>query len=106
MRPEANAERPTLHVRHLRRDRRPDAAAADAGALQPAASDLLPEDFCILGVARNGMTADELRDSLMKGLKKFATREVDDEHRAASCSAACSCVEARSERSAPTLRRR
>jgi len=43
-----------------------------------AASDLLPDNFCLVGVARKGMTADKLRDSLMKGLKQFATRPVDD----------------------------
>ncbi len=37
-----------------------------------AASDLLPDRFCLVGVARNGMTADRLRDSLMKGLRQFA----------------------------------
>jgi glucose-6-phosphate 1-dehydrogenase len=43
-----------------------------------AASDLLPDNFCLVGVARKGMSADKLRDSLMKGLKQFATRPVDD----------------------------
>ena len=43
-----------------------------------AASDLLPDRFCLVGVARRGMTADKLRDSLMKGLRQFATRPVDD----------------------------
>jgi glucose-6-phosphate 1-dehydrogenase len=43
-----------------------------------AASDLLPDKFCLVGVARKGMTSDRLRDSLMKGLSQFATREVDD----------------------------
>src|SRR5438445_7230400 len=43
-----------------------------------AASDLLPDRFCLAGVARKGMTSDELRDSLMKGLRQFATRPVDD----------------------------
>ena len=39
-----------------------------------AASDLLPDRFCLVGVARKGMTSDRLRDSLMKGLRQFATR--------------------------------
>ena len=43
-----------------------------------AASDLLPDKFCLVGVARKGMTGDKLRDSLMKGLREFATRPVDD----------------------------
>ena len=43
-----------------------------------AASDLLPDRFCLVGVARKGMTSDKLRDSLMKGLREFATRPVDD----------------------------
>ena len=43
-----------------------------------AATDLLPENFCVVGVARKGMSSDELRDSLMKGLRQFATRKVDD----------------------------
>src|SRR4051812_7528768 len=42
-----------------------------------AAADLLPEKFCIVGVARKGMTSDELRDSLTKGLHQYATRAVD-----------------------------
>jgi glucose-6-phosphate 1-dehydrogenase len=43
-----------------------------------AASDLLPDRFCVVGVARKGMSDDDLRDSLMKGLRQFATRPVDD----------------------------
>jgi glucose-6-phosphate 1-dehydrogenase len=43
-----------------------------------AAADLLPEKFCVIGVARKGMTSDGLRDSLMKGLHQYATRQVDD----------------------------
>ncbi len=43
-----------------------------------AASDLLPDKFCLVGVARKGMSSDKLRDSLMKGLREFATRPVDD----------------------------
>ena len=44
-----------------------------------AASNLLPEKFCIVGVARRAMSNDDLRASLTKGLKQFATRSVDDE---------------------------
>ena len=43
-----------------------------------AAADLLPEKFCVVGIARKGMTSDELRDSLIKGLHQYATRAVDD----------------------------
>jgi glucose-6-phosphate 1-dehydrogenase len=43
-----------------------------------AANDLLPDRFCIVGVARNGMTNDDLRESLLKGLRKYATRPADD----------------------------
>src|SRR5271155_999611 len=43
-----------------------------------AATDLLPENFCLVGIARKAMSNDELADSLMKGLREFATRPVDD----------------------------
>ena len=43
-----------------------------------AAADLLPEKFCVVGIARKGMASDGLRDSLMKGLHQYATRQVDD----------------------------
>jgi glucose-6-phosphate 1-dehydrogenase len=43
-----------------------------------AANDLLPEKFCVVGIARKGVGSDALRDDLMKGLRKFATRDVDD----------------------------
>ncbi|MGA2055527.1 MAG: glucose-6-phosphate dehydrogenase [Bradyrhizobium sp.] len=43
-----------------------------------AAADLLPEKFCVVGVARNGMSNDEMRESLLKGLKQYKTRPVDD----------------------------
>ena len=44
-----------------------------------AAEHLLPEKFCVVGVARKGQSDDELRDSLMKGLRQFATRPIDDD---------------------------
>ena len=44
-----------------------------------AASNLLPENFCVAGVARKGVSGNALRNSLMDGLRKFATRPVDDE---------------------------
>jgi glucose-6-phosphate 1-dehydrogenase len=43
-----------------------------------AAADLLPDKFCVVGVARKGMSSEELRDSLLKGLRQFATRPVDE----------------------------
>src|SRR6202034_1840551 len=43
-----------------------------------AATDLLPEKFCVVGIARKAMSSDDVRDSLMKGLRQFATRPVDD----------------------------
>jgi len=43
-----------------------------------AATDLLPDKFCVVGIARKGMSNDGLHDSLMKGLRQFATRPVDD----------------------------
>src|ERR1700709_2424658 len=43
-----------------------------------AANDLLPDDFCIVGIARNAMSSEQLTESLTKGLHEFATRKVDD----------------------------
>jgi glucose-6-phosphate 1-dehydrogenase len=43
-----------------------------------AANDLLPENFCIVGIARKGMSSEGLTESLTKGLYQFATRKVDD----------------------------
>jgi glucose-6-phosphate 1-dehydrogenase len=43
-----------------------------------AAAELLPDRFCVVGVARKGTSSDGLRDSLMKGLQEFATRPVED----------------------------
>src|SRR5215470_10367211 len=43
-----------------------------------AAGNLLPENFCVVGVARKGMSSAELSQSLMKGLHEFATRKVDE----------------------------
>ena len=43
-----------------------------------AATGLLPDKFCVVGIARKGTSNDALRDSLMKGLRTFATRPVDD----------------------------
>ena len=58
-----------------------------------AATNLLPDHFCIVGITRDAMADDELRDSLMKGLKEFATRKVDDAL-AEKLLASVSCIEA------------
>ena len=34
-----------------------------------AAADLLPEKFCVVGIARKGMSNDDMRESLLKGLQ-------------------------------------
>jgi glucose-6-phosphate 1-dehydrogenase len=43
-----------------------------------AATGLLPDNFCVVGIARKAMPSEALRDSLMKGLHEFATRAVDE----------------------------
>jgi glucose-6-phosphate 1-dehydrogenase len=43
-----------------------------------AAADLLPEKFCVVGVARNGMSNDDMRESLLKGLRQYKARPVDE----------------------------
>jgi glucose-6-phosphate 1-dehydrogenase len=43
-----------------------------------AAGQLLPENFCLVGVARKGMSSAQLTESLMKGLRQYATRKIDD----------------------------
>jgi glucose-6-phosphate 1-dehydrogenase len=43
-----------------------------------AASDLLPDKFCVVGIARKGTSSDELRESLLRGLHQFKTQPVDD----------------------------
>jgi glucose-6-phosphate 1-dehydrogenase len=58
-----------------------------------AANDLLPDNFCIVGIARKGMSSKELTDSLTKGLHQFATRKVDDAL-ARSLLACVTCIEA------------
>jgi glucose-6-phosphate 1-dehydrogenase len=44
-----------------------------------AAGNLLPDKFCIVGIARKGMTSEKLRVNLLEGLRKYATRPVEDE---------------------------
>jgi glucose-6-phosphate 1-dehydrogenase len=58
-----------------------------------AALGLLPDRFCVVGVARKAMSNDDLRESLMKGLREFATRPVEDKiaKRLLEC---VSCIEA------------
>ena len=43
-----------------------------------AAGNLLPDKFCVVGIVRKGMSSEQLSDSLMQGLRKFATRPVDE----------------------------
>ncbi|HZC98426.1 MAG TPA: glucose-6-phosphate dehydrogenase, partial [Bradyrhizobium sp.] len=43
-----------------------------------AANDLLPDNFCIVGIARQQMSGEELTESLTKALYQYATRKVDD----------------------------
>lgn len=58
-----------------------------------AESDLLPEPFCIVGVVRKQMSDHDLRQSLMEGLKRHATRPVktDIAEKVLNC---LTCVEA------------
>src|ERR1700739_3288512 len=42
------------------------------------AGNLLPDDFCVVGIARKGMTSAQLSESLRKGLHQFSARKVDD----------------------------
>jgi glucose-6-phosphate 1-dehydrogenase len=58
-----------------------------------AESKLLPEKFCVVGIARKGMSSDALREDMLKGLKKFATRPVDDEI-ASELLSCLTCIEA------------
>src|ERR1700677_20768 len=43
-----------------------------------AASDLLPDAFALIGVARSESSNEAFRDDLAKSLPKFATRKADD----------------------------
>jgi len=54
---------------------------------------LLPDNFCVVGVARKGMTSAQLTESLMKGLHQFATRKIDEEL-AKKLFACVTCIEA------------
>ncbi len=72
-----------------------------------AATNLLPDHFCIVGIARDAMADDELRESLMKGLREFATRKVDDAL-AEKLLASVSCIQAdpKDQKSFDTLKTR
>jgi glucose-6-phosphate 1-dehydrogenase len=58
-----------------------------------AAGNLLPENFCLVGVARKGMSSAQLTESLMKGLRQYATRKIDDAV-AKQLFACVTCIEA------------
>ena len=42
------------------------------------AGNLLPDNFCVVGVARKGMTSEALSESLLEGLHQFSARKIDD----------------------------
>jgi glucose-6-phosphate 1-dehydrogenase len=42
-----------------------------------AESDLLPEEFAVVGVARTGMTTDEFRQKMSREIREFATGQVE-----------------------------
>src|SRR3569832_496173 len=44
-----------------------------------AASNLLPDRFCIVGITRRDASSEKLREDLLAGLRKYATRHIDDE---------------------------
>ena len=43
-----------------------------------AVNNLLPDNFCVVGIARKAMSNEDLRDSLLTGLRQFATQKVDE----------------------------
>jgi glucose-6-phosphate 1-dehydrogenase len=43
-----------------------------------AAGNLLPDNFCVVGIVRKAMSNAELAESLRKGLRQFATRKIDE----------------------------
>jgi glucose-6-phosphate 1-dehydrogenase len=57
------------------------------------AGNLLPDNFCVVGIARKGMTSEQLSESLMKGLHQFSARKIDDTlaNKLLSC---VTCIEA------------
>ena len=44
-----------------------------------AASNLLPDRFCIVGITRKEASSEKLRDDLLEGLRKYATRTIEHE---------------------------
>jgi glucose-6-phosphate 1-dehydrogenase len=57
------------------------------------AGNLLPDNFCVVGIARSGMTSEQLSESLMEGLHQFSARKIDDTlaNKLLSC---ITCIEA------------
>jgi glucose-6-phosphate 1-dehydrogenase len=43
-----------------------------------AAEELLPDKFCVVGVARQSISKDALCETLLKGVREFATRRLED----------------------------
>jgi len=43
-----------------------------------AEADLLPREFCLAGIVRKPMSADALRESLIKGIRTYARKPIDD----------------------------
>ncbi len=44
-----------------------------------AESNLLPSDFCVVGIVRKATSTDALRNSLIEGLHKFSRRKIKDD---------------------------
>src|ERR1700753_1547592 len=57
------------------------------------AGNLLPDDFCVVGIARQGMSSQQLPESWAKGLRQFSARKIDDAiaNKLLSC---VTCIEA------------
>jgi len=43
-----------------------------------AEADLLPREFCLAGIVRKPMSADALRESLIKGIRTYARKPIDE----------------------------
>jgi glucose-6-phosphate 1-dehydrogenase len=57
------------------------------------AGNLLPDNFCVVGIARKGMNSQQLTESWLKGLHQFSARKIDDAlaNKLLSC---VTCIEA------------
>src|ERR1700755_2621948 len=57
------------------------------------AGNLLPDNFCVVGIARKGMTSAQLIESLKEGLHQYSARKIDDNlaQKLLSC---VTCIEA------------